>query len=154
MESDGALLLSVAVLGWMTGNLLEQGKDLRVRDRWEKNDLYSWANRLPDRPASDAEIWSYIAAKVYWSWHFGLTECRFDIADDLQLGLPRLQPHGDTGLPPGQIDRVAMPGMEEYWRVKSNHGYVPTHRLLQEFSGSSFWNPGDPYESLEHRKLS
>lgn len=83
------------------------------------------------QPATDQEVFNYAAAKIYWSWRFGLKQTRFTTADYLRLGVPS-----------GDIDRVAIRGNGVYWEpfreipTASAPAYVtysPTATLLNHF---------------------
>jgi hypothetical protein len=73
-------------------------------------------------PASDEEVFNYIAGKVYWSWRFGIARTEFTLADRLRLAVPE-----------GDIERVAMRGELVYW---GSFGVAP--RAGERFSHTTF----------------
>lgn len=79
----------------------------------------------PPRPqASDADVFAYAAAKIFWGWQFGLTHIRFSIPDHLRLGVPQ-----------GDIERVTLAGDSVYWtRIEGQpSAFSPTGKLIQDF---------------------
>ena len=83
------------------------------------------------KPATDKEVFNYAAAKIYWGWKFGLEKTRFTVADRLRLGVP-----------PGDIERVAIRGNAVYWEpwgegptatTPSYMTYTPTAALFSDF---------------------
>ena len=132
-----AIALMLATLGWMTGNLLETGYGDKLSAHLVgkgRIDGYSFAERLRDlEPPADNALWKYVAAKIHWGWHYGLPYTGFDLADDLQLGLPvEAMDDEKTGLQPGQLHRIASLGIGEYWESEGTV-YRPRLKLLQEF---------------------
>jgi len=84
-------------------------------------------------PATDEEVFTYIAGKVYWTWRFGVARTEFTLADRLRLPAPD-----------GDIERVAMRGESVYWDsfgeppragdASSRTSYTPTATLLNDFA--------------------
>lgn len=71
--------------------------------------------------ASDNDVFSYAAAKIYWGWRFGLTEIRFSLADRLRLAVPL-----------GDIERVALAGDGVYW-TRIGPVFSPIGKLIRDF---------------------
>lgn len=83
------------------------------------------------KPSTDQEVFNYAAAKIYWGWKFGLEKTCFTLADRLRLGVP-----------PGDIDRVAIRGNGVHWEpwgeapdanAPAHMTYSPTAALLNDF---------------------
>ncbi len=83
------------------------------------------------KPATDQEVFNYVAAKIYWGWKFGLDKTRFALADRLRLNVPS-----------GDIERVAIRGNGLYWEPSEEAPsanapaymtYSPTATRLDDF---------------------
>jgi hypothetical protein len=74
--------------------------------------------------ATDAEVFRYVTAKVYWAWRFGMHSVGFNLADHLRLAVPS-----------GDLDRVSLMGEGVYWnRIGSEPSqYAATGKLIQDF---------------------
>lgn len=135
---ENAKLLMLAAFGRAYANAIDEGEfeNLSAIARKEGDiNGYSFADGLAEmEPVPDEGLWRYIASKIWWGWRYGMEATRFDHADDLQLGLPVDRVDEKTGLRPGQLDRVAQPGIDEYWRV-ADGVYQPTLRLIRKFPG-------------------
>ncbi len=94
-------------------------------------EMYDGALDKDRKPATDQEVFDYVAAKIYWGWKFGLDKTRFTLADRLRLNVPS-----------GDIERVAIRGNGLYWEpseeepsanTPASTTYTPTGKLLTDF---------------------
>jgi hypothetical protein len=133
---ESAMQMILAVYSLAAGDDLKEGSThAKAASALNVNSFVDRFKRMG--PASDEEIWGYIARRVYWSWRFGLPATSFDHTDNLLLGLPRDEVDHERHLTPGQIQRVAWPGVDEYWRRIADSEYVPTLKLIQRFNEES-----------------
>ncbi|MGH7564046.1 MAG: hypothetical protein ACREK5_06455 [Gemmatimonadota bacterium] len=149
---ENATLIMIGTVGRMLEIAIRDGKnpetELAARDGGgNQYDGWSFAGGLRRNPIEDREIWRYVAAKIYWAWQYGFGLVLFDHADSLQLGLPRDLADENTGLEPGQIERVAAIGLGRFWNlqlappaqeVDSRRAYVPTLELITRFTDGTF----------------
>ena len=84
-------------------------------------------------PVTDTELVNYMASKIYWSWHFGLSASVISYSDEVLVGLvPRSE--SEALLPGGgQLVRAAQWGMKTFWDRHSDGSYTPTRKLLEGY---------------------
>lgn len=126
------------------GDHLDGGADIRPVGTGQPSDVVSAdavAQSYFEKPgprATDEEIQTYIAAKIYWGWRYGLAVVKLDGSDSRRLGVPVRD-----------LARVAIAGDSIYWNRESVQSLelTATSKLLADFPTGAF--PGSERPILE-----